>query len=155
MKKVFVSCKYRIPRGCYRITQETVTKVLNNVTDQGVPIAFETNITDISNLKSYTFNDNDGSNGYCHFKKASINPLLLLCVYPQGFSSFNKSLESEKTLNNIHYKYNFIIQPYDISTNIDIKDYGTGIHFAYPEELNFVLQNSYTFRFILENPIAN
>ena len=130
-----------------------ITKLLNNITEQGVPVAFETNITDISNLKSNIFSDNDGSDEYCYFKKTSINPLLLLCVYPLGFSSFNKTLENETILDNIHYKYNFIIKPYNITTNINIGDYGTGIYLAYPAELNYVLQNSFTIRFILGNPL--
>ena len=125
-----------------------IIKVLNNKTEEGIPIAFETNITSIQNLNSYIFNDTDGN---CYFKKSKINPLLLLCKYKNGYHSDNKSLENEMILDNIHYKYNFRIQPYNITTQISVSDIGTGIFLADSDELTFESQNITTVRFLIGN----
>ena len=125
-----------------------INKILNNMTEEGIPIAFETNVSSISNLKTYKFND---IGGYCYFNKIQINPLLLLCIYQAGYTSNKKSLKNEMVLDNIHYKFNFRIQPYSIETRINVVDYGTGIYSADIDELNFVSQNTTTIRFILGN----
>ena len=125
-----------------------ISKILNNETELGIPIAFETNITSISNLNSYRFDDIDG---YCYFKKTKIKPLLLLCVYQIGYSSIKKSLENEIIYDNIHYKFNFRIQPYSINTNISVLENGSSIYSSDKEELNFISQNINNIKLIVEN----
>lgn len=89
---------------------------------------------------------------YCYFKKTSINPLLLLCNYKSGYFSYNKISDKEITLDSIHYKYNFKIQPYNITTTININNDGSSIFYVFPEELNFIQKNYITIYFIMENP---
>ena len=127
-----------------------ITKILNNMTDEGTPIAFETNISSIQNLNSYIFEDNEGK---CYFKKNKVDPLILLCLYKSGYSSQNKKSENEIVLVNIHYKYNFRIQPYDLNTSIVVSNYETSVYQVYPEELNFVSENFVNMGFIMKDGI--
>ena len=139
----------------YKLTEKEdiiieIKKILNNATEEGIPNAFETNVTRIQNLNTYIFSD---IGGYCYFKKTKINPLLLLCVYQYGYSTTKKSSKKEQVLDNIHYKYNFRIQPYSINTNISVFERGTGINSTNKEELDFKSQNTDIIKFIVKNPL--
>ena len=140
---------------CYNLTDKEdiyveINKILINETEQGIPNAFETNITSIQNLNTYIFKD---IGGYCYFKKTKINPLLLICVYQFGYSTNRKYLNEEMVLDNIHYKYNFRIQPYSINTYITVFEQGIGINTTDKEELNFISQNTNSIKFIVKNPL--
>jgi hypothetical protein len=54
--------------------------------------------------------------------------------------------------NNSHYKYNFIINPYNIHVKISIEGNGTNIKLTYPEELNFKSENPLYIRYIMDQP---
>ena len=132
-----------------------ITKVLNNVSEAEIPIAFETNVTSIQNLTSLTsatFKIRDDDNERCYFKKTKINHLLLLCFYKNYYPTPIRILEEEKVINDAHYKYNFRIQPYNISSNTQVYSSGSGIYLTDPEELKFSLQTPITVRFITETP---
>ena len=127
-----------------------INKILINATENGIPHAFETNITSIQNLNSYNFED---IGGYCYFRKTIINPLFLICVYQYGYGNNKKYIKEEQVLDKIHYKYNFRIQPYSITANITVYEQGTGINSTNKEELNFISQNIDTIKFIVKNPL--
>ena len=123
-----------------------LTKLIGGITEKGVPLGYETNITKIPNLNSELFNN-------CYFKKTNGKPLLFLFIYPLEFDSPSLYYSNdEKILNNIHYKYNFRIQPYLTNDSISIKGEGTDIKLINPEELNYQKQNSILVRFIARNP---
>ena len=141
----------------YNITNKvdiyvTLTRLLNSNTDFGIPIAYETNVTSLEDLNTYEFLDTAGL-AYinCYFRKIKTNPLLLLCLYKPGGQRYSKNLYEEMILENIHYKYNFRIQPYKVYINIKINETGTSIFYAKPEELNFKFQDSNIIGFTMDN----
>ena len=125
-----------------------ITDILNSNTEIGVPIVFRTNITSIKDLTS---SEKSILEGNCHFKKTIINPLYLICSFKEGYRANIVSLDKELILDNIHYKYNFRIQPFYINTAISVSyyNYGTIIYLTYPIELNFKYQNSLIIKFIV------
>ena len=121
-----------------------VIKVIDSMTETGNPVALLTNITSIQNLNTLKF-------GYCRLKKIKNIPLFLLCYYE--LSDSFKRLEEEiiRVLNNVHYKYNFIIQPYSFSVSGRVDYIGTGIYQIFPEELDLKSQNIATIKLINGN----
>ena len=136
-----------------------ITSLLNNVSESGVEVAYETNVTTLPNLVTdivkMTFYDliNDNyTDGFCYFKKTSDKAMLFLCVI-QGdgdFYIFDK--ENNTVLNNISYKYNFIINPFQIHDIIKISAIGTDILLTYPYILNFTLEDSLTIKYLMSSP---
>ena len=127
-----------------------IIKVIEGANQIGNPIAFQTNITNIPNLNSMAsliFHNN-----YCYFKKTQIDPLYLLCIFNSSYSSNNEALTNELILENLHYKYNFRIQPYNLNTYISIYGEGSAIYYVYPEELNFKSNNFIDITFIVQDP---
>ena len=62
-------------------------------------------------------------------------------------------MSKEIILDDIHYRYNFRIQPYTIISTLSITGSGSSLYLSYPEELNFKLQKLQTIRFIFEDPL--
>ena len=56
-----------------------VVKMIEGITEEGIPIAVKTNVTSIPNLNTIIYN-------YCYFKKTKNNPLYILCLYKGGSS---------------------------------------------------------------------
>ena len=54
-------------------------------------------------------------------------------------------------LKDIHYKYNFRIQPVFLNTSFFTEYYGTSIYLTFPEELDFASKNNLEIRFIMMN----
>ena len=55
-------------------------------------------------------------------------------------------------LNEIHYKYNFIIQPFEMEDSIFLIDKpGAKVFLMYPENINLASSNSSIIRFIMNN----
>ena len=93
-----------------------INEVLNSVSESPSLVYFKTNITEISPLTTDIFNININSNLEidsieCFFKKYNnkLNPLLLLCENIKEDYSISSFKEKQIYLENIHYKYNFII----------------------------------------------
>ena len=61
-------------------------------------------------------------------------------------------IENEILLNEIHYKYNFIIQPVENYDKIYVEDFGPFTQLTYPETLNFTSQDTITIRYIMTLP---
>ena len=138
----------------------SITKLLNEVSEIGVVIGYETNITNIDNLKTslfaisfYDLLYDKYVNGYCYFKKHNgDNTILFLCnVIGEGYF-FALETEDDIILNNIHYKYNFILSPIETSDVIKIADFGTEIQLTYPTLLNFTIEESLTIKYIMPLP---
>ena len=117
-------------------------------------IAYETNITNISNLLiglnifPMSFNNGDGE---CTFRKYEENPLLLVCIpYVEDNYTYLEHFENEIILNDINIKYNFRIQPVIntafIKINEDDREFISFL--AYPQILNFTNQDSLTITYL-------
>ena len=133
-----------------------ITKLLENVTETGSIIAYETDIdrNDISKLITDKFiMEFDNGEQYCYFKKNSANNLLLLCMVSESGEIHLKQIKNEKYLDNIHYKYNFRIQPFENNEIIHIDQLGSSINCVYPEYLDFSLEDSLTIRYLAKSPL--
>ena len=121
-------------------------ELMGTINDINTPLAFKTNITQIPNL--ITQKDDE-----CYFIKQKEKSLLYLCPREEEENLIvDEVQEEELILDNIHYKYNFRIQPYKIKETITIKNQGTSIYLTYPEELNFNLGDTLTIFYIMGNP---
>lgn len=120
---------------------------LTKESDLLVPFGFETNVTNISNLYSDIIDN-------CYFKKFNDNPLLFLCRLDQTpkepFSFGN--ITNEIVLNNLHYKYNFRIQPFEEIYNVTIKETGGIVNLILPEVLDFTAKDTLTISLIMPSP---
>ena len=124
-----------------------ITEIFESETGQ---VIFKTNITSIPNLISAKFDENS-----CYFKKTKLNPLFIFCSFIPSSFSYNYSLDNEKILDNIHFKCNFRIQPYDLNSTKSISGFGTNLFLVYPEELNFESHNSVNILFFMGDYVNN
>lgn len=99
-----------------------ITKLLDNRADNSSFIAYETNITNISDVFSDKFEldfeddyQNKTFNFTCRIKKSINTNLLIYCLMSKGGAFHLKEIKEEKILDNINIKYNFRIQPVNIS----------------------------------------
>ena len=120
---------------------------LTNKTATGVPFGFKTNVSNIPNIYS------DISNN-CYFRKFNDHPLLYLCrideITEEPFKFGN--ISEEMILNNLHYKYNFRIKPFEELYKVNISGYGTKINLFFPEVLDFTKEDTLTITLILPSP---
>ena len=106
-----ININYEIPEK-ENITV-TITKLLNNATEYGTPIAYETDIDTIPviNTRLFILKFNNTDDGFCYFKKNKDNNLIMVCIIlGLGEKALGK-IDQEIYLDEIHYKYNFIILP--------------------------------------------
>ena len=115
-----------------------------------MPIAYETNVTDIPNFYnpldnqfdlSFINKDSEGSEsefkGKCNFLKYDNNPLLLVCwVNGVGENRLNE-ITKEIIIENNNIQYNYRIQPVKNEELIHFKGEGSFISWNYPKVLNF------------------
>jgi len=120
-----------------------ITDLISQYSQEGTPIAFETNVTNIPSINSDIFD-------LCYFKKNKGTPLLYIFNFSSSTSSY--IISQELIMNNSHYKYNFRIQPFKERYYFTIIDIGTSINLAYPEILNFTSEELLTIRFIISDP---
>ena len=120
---------------------------LTNKTAMGVPFGFKTNVSNLPNIYS------DISNN-CYFKKFNGHPLLYLCRIDETTEEPFKfgNISDEMILNNLHYKYNFRIKPFEELYNVNISGYGTKINLFFPEVLDFTKEDTLTITLILPSP---
>ena len=137
-----------------------IKKLLTNYAGINSAIAYETNITNIQDIYSGTFEMNFNgvsSNLSCNLVKGEINPLLIICYLDIGQMQENiltlKEIENEIKLDKISNKYNFIIQPVNIKESISYvnKTYCL-IYNIYPNILNFKEKDSIEIELLMENP---
>ena len=109
-------------------------------------VAIETNVTNIPNLITRDFS------GFLYLKKVNGFPLQ---VFFNGTMSFTTNIEfkTERILDNIHYKYNFIIQPSEHYIKVNFQPWrGSYIKFIYPEEFDLSFNESVIIRYIMPKP---
>ena len=125
-----------------------ITESLTDESKAGVPFGFKTNVSNIPNI--YT-----DIKDYCYFKKINDNPLLYLCRIDEylwePFTFGN--ITDEIVLNNLHYKYNFRIQPFEDIYNVQINGYGTNVKLILPEVLDFTSEDTLTIKLITSLPL--
>ena len=121
-----------------------IIKLIENVTDKGTYIAYETNVTDISNIettieaiKLYFENERNSKQCECSLKKYDTYPLLLLCSVKLE-DSWLKDIDEAILCDDCNIKYNFIIPPTSLKDKIDYQEKkGTFIDWIYPDILDF------------------
>ena len=109
-----------------------IKELLGGSTEIDVPVGFITNVTEIPNFISEKFDD------IKYFKKIPGRPLILFYSYPHEVEEdiiFNNT--EEILINDIHYKYNFRIQPSKCEGRISVKGHKTNVLFTYPQEFDF------------------
>ena len=133
-----------------------IKDLLEETIEAGSSFAFTTNITQISILNSYSFNLSfSTADKKCYFKKAIIGNLMLICESNKEEIIYLNTIDKEIQLNDIHYKYNFRIQPGKISSKITIEKYGTQIDFVSPEIFNLTsisINDTLIIRYIMSSP---
>ena len=132
-----------------------ITKLLQTASEIETSFAYETNIDDIPELTTRLFpmKFNNEFEINCYFKKSNANITLLLLCKPQDEKEYYLGkIDNEITLNNIHYFYNFIIQPCENNEKINIKEIGTSIEMVYPESLNLTAEDDLIVRYIMKDP---
>lgn len=137
-----------------------VKKLLTNYAGINSAIAYETNITNIQDLYSGTFEmsfNGVSTNLSCNLVKGESNPLLIICHLDYGQMEEDililKEIENEMELNEINYKYNFRIQPVNNSEPISYVDENYClINSIYPNILNFKEKDSIEIELLMENP---
>ena len=134
-----------------------ITKLLDNISTESNNIAYETNVTNISNIKStdfYLFDDIKSNDVRCYFKKYSQTPLLLLCDYYRWGNFSLGEIEREIILDKISAKYNFIILPVINYEQFEIENRGTNIFFATIDIFNFTTNDEINLTYIKGSPIV-
>ena len=152
----------------YNVEKEDVfvriTKPLQNIASKFSCFAYETNVTDISNVlirrdmfnmdfENEYKNEEETNNGYCTFRKYENNPLLLLCYidsYTDSNFMYLKEIKTEINLSEINIKYNFKIQPYNDKDIIEFYEYDKYIDiiYYYPQVLDFTSQDEFIITYI-------
>ena len=120
-----------------------ITNLLTEYSPEGIPIAFETNVTNIPNIITDIFN-------LCYFKKNNLSNLLYLCNFNR--EKWEYKINDIINMSNSHYKYNFIILPSDKTYYFNINNFGANIKLIYPEILDFTSEQSLTISFLTSNP---
>ena len=125
-----------------------ITKLIENVAEGDSTFALETNVTNIKKVSTYydnldfdLYNEKQKAKASCSLRKNDDNPLLIFCIPPnQIISDFQlKGLEKEIIASASNVKYNFRVQPFNITEKIyySSKDNGTVIGYILPEMLDF------------------
>ena len=111
----------------------------------GIIYGIETNISSIPNFIA-TISRTE------YFKKTTGRPLIYFFDIDSQYGQGILKNENESIISNMHYKYNFRIQPYDINQTIPIDIYAMGINtinLFYPKKLDFTLEESLIIRYIV------
>ena len=130
-----------------------IGKLLNNITEVGVAVAYEMNITDgiiNQNLNTLTFSYFKNF-GFCRFKRTNLNGLLLLCTPLKEGETYLGSVSS-KTFGDIHYKYSFWIENSSNYDTVYVNNCGSEIYLMQPKELDLTLEDSLTVDYITDKP---
>ena len=124
-----------------------IKEIIGDTTEIGIPVGLVTNVTDIPNFISATFDDMK------YFKKVTGRPLILFYNFSYEIDYIMGSNYTQEVVkDNIHYKYTFRIQPSTFEGHISVKENGANILLAYPQELNFNSHEKLTIRFIMNDP---
>ena len=123
-----------------------IIKLVENIAEGETLIAYETNVTDISNIKTtfdlakFDFQDEGGSKRCeCLFRKYDKTPLYVVCYVNIEGISWLSEIKEEKIYYNIDNKYNFRFQPVKNEEKIYYTKNSKGafIYASSPEIFNF------------------
>ena len=153
------SCVFDITIVAYNLLYKKniivwVTKLIQNNLDFQNYIPYETNITSLSNLISDFFYYNTSNGLYtCRFIKSANKPLLFLCNIKNNKTNSSLGEKKEEViLDNIHIKYNFIIQPVKNSEIFTMKNEGSRLSIIYPTKLDFTKNDLIPIYLIMSKP---
>ena len=122
-----------------------ITKLLENNIDFGNYIAYETNVSNISNVdtkKFFTLKLSTGNNIECLLKKTEEMSLVMICLISKGGEFSLGEIENQTIVENTNIKYNFIIQPINNTEKCIISGDGGIMLFAIQKVLDFTLYDS-------------
>jgi len=95
-----------------------IINITNSISEIGTSFGLVTNVTSIPNINSAVQDD-------YNFKKTKGNPLLLLSITENSGEYNFEKLEKEMIFYDLHYKYNFRIQPFSLNKTIQVFNNGT------------------------------
>ena len=132
-----------------------IIKLLQQSVDNNNYVAYETNVTNISNVISgqFTIPGIYYDNLTCYLKKSEEVPLLFLCKWNYNWEQ-NKlgEIKKEILLNDICIKYNFRIQPVNNNDIFSSSNSGNEAYDVYPKILNFSSDEAFTLIYFMDNP---
>ena len=138
-----------------------ITKIAEKVGGDISFIAYETNVTDITNVRPDTSDfqlpfvkeNGEESKSSCTFRKYDKTPLYLLCRINCGTYRL-KEIKEEKNIYYINIKYNFRIQPTNNKelVYINCEKLGFYMYWVYPEILDFSKNDSLTVEYYTYSP---
>jgi len=128
-----------------------IKKLLVETNENGVPIAYETNVTDVSNFYAFgvydfslTFINEDSKdqkserNNKCSFLKYDNYPLYLVCFAKREKTNRLKEIKDEITIGDNNIQYDYKIKPVNNTEIIQTSNSpGSFIFWYYPKELDF------------------
>ena len=151
----FIEVKTNIPKKDVFVG---ITKLLEKVGEHDTVITYETNVTDITKVKSslgdsleLEFENKEGvKKCECSFRKYENTPLLIVCWVNGQY--WLKKIEEEIIIEDSNIKYNFRIQPVEYTEKIifDSDERGSFISWVYPEILDFTKKDSFIVEYFLE-----
>ena len=129
-----------------------ITRLLQNYINTNNYIAYETNVTSTSNIKSATFDiQTENENINCYMKKAGDDPLLILCKWSYSYDNELGRITYTSNISNSNFKYNFIILPqYNNETFRATNSHAT-LLFSYPKILDFTSKEKFTINYVYDN----
>ena len=136
-----------------------ITKLILNTGEYPDTFIYETNISSIPEIKTYTFwqlkyiKDSSGSVRYfanCFFKKNKLNSFLLLyCSLNDDAKYHLDPITNEIRLNDIHERFNFIIEPIKNDDIIYTYSSGSRLLMAYPEIIDLSLSDTTNIKYFI------
>ena len=117
-----------------------IVRLLSNEVGINSYIAYETNITSLNDIVSYEFyiKFNNITDLTCFFKKTIERPLVLLCKVKDKYQSlYLGEIKDEIILSDIHYKYNFLIQPVVNKEVFYVEYLSRSFLYVYPKTFDF------------------
>lgn len=134
-----------------------ITKLIDNMLDYKLFVAFETNVTNIptisTHLKKIKIPFKDNQKLSCGFKKYDEYPLLLLCSISEN-GTFTLEIKEEMNITDINIRYNFIIQPVNNIESFFVEKDSFSlkyIDYSIPQVLDFSSTDSLNISFNVEN----
>ena len=156
-----IDVKYNLPKTDVYVG---ITKLIEIVSESDTTIAYQTNITDISNVlvplvafdlecSSDSGHEGEKEECSCTFRKYNGFPLLMVCFVSQKGKISLKEITQEIVLDNLNIKYNFRIQPVKNEEFIYKESAkGSFIMYNYPYTLDFSKSESLSVFYAIENP---
>ena len=120
-----------------------ITKLLDSNSDKYNTIAYETNVTDISDVfAEFTPNLFGLNPANCILKKSESTPLLLICIFSEEKTYSLGEITETMSFTNINILYNFYLEPVKNTEEFTISGTGGYLSYAYPYVLDFNINDT-------------